>query len=222
MKHFIELGGSEHGSSEPPIKHEIVDFVSYRQISNYWPRLRLEQLNSIYTWLIELPENTRSSMGFGLRNNTLGLVPIDIKKYYYLLGRTLPKYLLHEGFQNSAHIFESQETKDIIPVFDNYKDLSENGVWGDPNTDAATFLKPPDSLVVPMARNGFGTRLFIDIERLQQLRSIFVDPEMYVPRHVKNFDGAEHDIPGNSLMVFGGIPKISIVRKEHLIIHELR
>jgi hypothetical protein len=208
---------------ESPELSELRDkgFVSFRQIFNYWPNLRLQQLNNKYCHLKDLPINSLRNLGFDIKNGELGLIPIDIPRYLFLNGGEQIDFLIHEGFEKSERIYESEMVPDGNPLFDNRINMTNLSVWGNPSNNFATFLKPPYSHVVPMARIGSGSRVYVDINELQARRKIYVDPEMYIPVQDKNFKGAEFDKPPNSLMVFGGIPVEAIKRIEPIQIREL-
>ncbi len=97
--------------------------------------------------------------------------------------------------------------------------LNTRGIWGNPNADQPTYLQWADKDVTTY--NQFDEEankmivLLIDPFRLAQTRNAFVDPETFIHEYSsKGHDGRIMEFPGDSVMVFGGIPKEAIVGVE--------
>ncbi len=97
--------------------------------------------------------------------------------------------------------------------------LNTQGVWGNSNADKPTYLQWGDKNVTTY--NQFDKEadkmivILIDPFRLAQTRNTFIDPETFIPEYSsKGYDGRIMEFPGDSVMVFGGIPKEAIVGVE--------
>lgn len=194
-------------------------FLRPDDIDNPLTKKRLEQLNTTHRWLFDLSRTTLDQLGFEIINDQLGIKPISVEQHMSFLGLRYEPYLVHHGFYSSEAILDQDNGQETLEPFDNLTNLRRHQLWGSPKQSHATFLKPSFSRVVPNPRRGAGRKLYVDLIRLQRIRPVYPDPEMFMPFGERNFNGVEFDMPGHAYMVFGGIPIETIRRHEDIRIN---
>ncbi|HLD26500.1 MAG TPA: hypothetical protein VJB63_00870 [Patescibacteria group bacterium] len=98
----------------------------------------------------------------------------------------------------------------------NLQQLRQQGIFGKSGLDVATYLQWGDKNVTTYSglnkTDKKQVTLIIDPFRLGKQRNVFIDPETLVPEFSsKGTDNSLLELPGDSVMVFGGIPVQTIV-----------
>ncbi len=107
------------------------------------------------------------------------------------------EFLIHRG------IVKNKE-------FNNIKNLSEHGVFGDPSADMPTYISPISKVAQPVL--GFvGKRqdvmLLINKRALAKIRNIYIDPELIFGVNTNDIIAGI----GSAYVVFGGIPESVVI-----------
>lgn len=204
-----------------PIKR-ISPILTAASLRNHYYRLRMAQYNTDPNGFIRAGINN-TDWGIRETHNGVQLHPINILDYLRGLGET-ENWLLHTGFIRPEH-FNEPTPRYALPVFNNIHNLQTLGVFGDPQPDFATHIRPLSSTASAMSRGGIAVRLLLDPETISKYRGVYTDIEMHNNHGGEIPDWARGDYPGASFIILGGIPAqaiegFEIVKLDHYKIEE--